>query len=76
MWIPTLYNASDTDRRTFQISQNRRIIIWDPEKSGINQVINVIDYLGPTRAEETGAVSYASAQTRQQIAEAKSRRKK
>ena len=31
MWIPTLYNASDKDRKKFEISQNRKMIIWDPE---------------------------------------------
>ena len=77
MWIPTLYNASDKDRRTFQISQNRRMIIWDPEKSGINDEINILDYLGPTRAaDETGSVTYASTASRKQVAEAKSKMKK
>lgn len=77
MWIPTLYNASDKDRRTFQISQNRRMIIWDPEKSGINDEINILDYLGPTRAaDETDSVTYASTESRKQVAEAKSKMKK
>lgn len=49
MWIPPIYNASDEDRRTFQISQNRKVLIWDPEKSGINDEINILDYLGLTR---------------------------
>ena len=61
MWIPTLYNASDEDRRKFEISQNRSMIIWDPEKSGINDEINIVDYLGPTRADaEDHPVVYAS----------------
>lgn len=77
MWIPTLYNASDEDRKNFEISQNRRMIIWDPEKSGINDEINIVDYLGPTRAdEERGSVVYTSAETRKQIAEAKTKMKK
>src|SRR5689334_23024809 len=60
MWIPTLYNASDEDRKKFEISQDRRMIIWDPEKSGINDEINILDYLGPTRADEsTGSVMYS-----------------
>ena len=32
MWIPTLYNATDENRKKFIISQNRAMIIWDPEK--------------------------------------------
>jgi len=76
MWIPTLYNASDEDRRKFEISQNRRMIIWDPEKSGINDEINIVDYLGPTRAEEESALIYTSSEPRKQIAEAKQKQKK
>ncbi len=52
MWIPTLYNTSDEDRKKFEISQNRTMIIWGPEKSGINDEINIVDYLGPTRTTE------------------------
>ena len=77
MWIPTLYNASDENRRTYEISQNRSMIIWDPQKSGINDEINIVDYLGPTRAdEEAGFAVYAPAETRKQIAEGKTKGKK
>src|SRR5689334_4990053 len=77
MWIPTLYNASDEDRRKFEISQNRRMIIWDPEKSGINDEINIVDYLGPTRAdEETDSVIYSHADPKKHIAEGKTKAKK
>ena len=77
MWIPTLYNASDEDRRKFEISQNRTMIIWDPEKSGINDEINIVDYLGPTRTDdEAGSIVYTSHETRKQVAEAKTKKKK
>jgi hypothetical protein len=77
MWIPTLYNASDADRRKFEVSQNRRMLIWDPEKSGINDEINILDYVGPTRAdEETGVVTYSPVEARKQIAEGKTKAKK
>ena len=77
MWIPTLYNASAEDRKKFKISQNRRMVIWDPEKSGINDEINIIDYLGPTRAnDERGSVVYTSAEAGKQVAEAKMKNKK
>jgi hypothetical protein len=77
MWIPTLYNASDDDRRKFEISQNRTMIMWNPEKSGINDEINIVDYLGPTRAdEEAGSAVYAPAETRKQIVEGKTKGKK
>jgi hypothetical protein len=51
------------------------MIIWDPEKSGINDEINILDYLGLTRAEERMTVDYASAEARKQVAEAKSKEK-
>jgi len=77
MWIPTVYNASDEDRRKFEISQNRTMIIWDPEKSGINDEINIVDYLGPTRVnKEEGSVLYTSHGSRKQIAETKTKMKR
>ncbi len=45
-WIPTLHNASPEDREKYEISQSRTMIIWDPEKSGINDEIRIADYLG------------------------------
>jgi len=76
MWIPTLYNAPGENRRKFEISQDRRMIIWDPEKSGINDEINVVDYLGPTRADaEAGSVVYTSYVAGKQVAEAKMKKK-
>ena len=77
MWIPTLYNASNEDRTKFEISPNRRMSIWDPEKCGINDEINILDYLGPTRTrDEAGSVTYDFPETRSQLAEAKSKKKK
>ena len=77
MWIPTLYNASDEDRKKFEISQNRTMIIWNPEKSGINDEINIVDYLGPTRADEEDPIRfYTFPQPRKQISEAKKKTKK
>jgi len=77
MWIPTLYNASDEDRKKFEISQNRTMIIWDPENSSINDEINIVDYLGPTRANyETGSMVYFPAEARKRIAESKTKTKK
>lgn len=77
MWIPTLYNASEEDRKKFEISQNRRMIIWDPEKSGINDEISIADYLGPTRAEEEATSTvYVPRQTSKQVAEAKPKKQK
>ncbi len=50
-WIPTLYNADPAQREKFEISRDRRWLIWDPETSGINEEIRVADYLGPVEDE-------------------------
>jgi hypothetical protein len=77
MWIPTLYNATDGDRIKFEISQNRTMISWDPEKSGINDEINIVDYLGPTgTSEEEKHPVYTPGESRKQIAEEKTKIKK
>ncbi len=44
-WIPSLYNASPEAREQYEISRDRRMIIWDPEKSEINDELRVEDYL-------------------------------
>jgi hypothetical protein len=46
-WIPTLYNAAPEEREKFEISRNRTMIIWDPEKCAINDEVCIADYLGP-----------------------------
>ena len=48
-WIPTIYNATNEDREKYDISRDRTIIIWDPNKCGINDEIRIDDYLGPVR---------------------------
>lgn len=77
MWIPTLYRASDENRKKFQSSQSRQMIIWDPKKTAINDEVNILDYLGPTRAnEEDSSFVYAQREKRKQIAEPKTKKKK
>lgn len=44
-WIPTVYNAAPEDRLKFEISRSRTMIIWDPEKGGINDELRVQDYM-------------------------------
>jgi hypothetical protein len=46
-WIPTLYNAAPKEREKYEISRNRTVIIWDPEKCAINDEVCIADYLGP-----------------------------
>jgi len=73
-WIPTVYHASAGDRAIFEINQNRTMIIWNPDKCGINDEINIADYLGPGR-EEIGPI-YSPRVPKRQVAEGKPKSKK
>ena len=44
-WIPTLHNAEPKEREKFEISRDRTMLIWDPEKCAINDELRVKDYL-------------------------------
>jgi hypothetical protein len=46
-WIPTLHNAPPEEREKYEISQDRKIIIWDPDKCSINDEVQIDDYLRP-----------------------------
>lgn len=73
-WVPTVYNATMEDRKKFEINQNRTMIIWNPDKCGINDEISIADYLGPAR-DEIRAV-YSPRAPKRQVAEAKTKLKK
>lgn len=75
-WIPTVYNASEEDRKKFEISQSRTMITWDPAKCGINDEISIADYLGPAKTKEENLLVYAPQKTSKQIAERKTKSKK
>ena len=47
-WIPTLHNASVEERLKYEISRDRTMLIWDPDKCEINDELRIADYLGPT----------------------------
>lgn len=44
-WIPTVFNAPPAEREKYEISEDRTMIIWDPEKCAINDELRVADYL-------------------------------
>ena len=73
-WIHTVYNASAEDREKFEINQSRTMIIWDPNKCGINDEISISDYLGPAR-DEIRAI-YAPREPKKRVAETKPKLKK
>ena len=45
-WIPTLYNAIPEEREKYEISQDRTVVIWNPDHCEINDELRIIDYLG------------------------------
>ena len=47
-WIPTVYYAEPAERQKFEISPDRTMIIWDPDKCAINDELRVLDYLKPS----------------------------
>ena len=44
-WIPTVYNARPEEREKYEISRDRRMVIWDPERCEINDELRIADYL-------------------------------
>ncbi len=45
-WIPTLYYASPDEREKYEIDPSRTMLLWDPDKCGINDELHIADYLG------------------------------
>ena len=52
-WIPTLHNATPEEREKYEISQDRKMIIWDPDKCSINDEVRIDDYLAGRPADHT-----------------------
>jgi hypothetical protein len=52
-WIPSLHNAEPEEREKYEISRDRKIIIWDPDKCAINDEVRIDDYLHPKSDETT-----------------------
>ncbi len=48
-WIPTLYHASPEARQKYELNSSRTMIIWDPDKCGINDEVRITDYFGPAK---------------------------
>jgi hypothetical protein len=46
-WIPTVHHAAPAEREKYEISHDRTMIIWDPDKCAINDEVRVSDYLEP-----------------------------
>ena len=44
-WVPSVHNAPMEERKKYEISRNRKMVIWDPDRCGINDEIRIDDYL-------------------------------
>ncbi|MBC7225624.1 MAG: DUF2442 domain-containing protein [Thermoflexales bacterium] len=66
-WIPTLYNADPAEREKFEISRDRTMIIWDPEKCAINEEISIFDFLGPAEEVEESLASIPQRRAREAL---------
>jgi uncharacterized protein DUF2442 len=79
-WIPTVHNAAPEEREKFEISRDHTMIIWDPDKSAINDEIRVADYMGPSnegnQVAEDQTLTHHRAIGPRHLAEAKARHKK
>ena len=51
-WIPTVHNALPEERGQYEISRDRTMIIWDPDKCAINDEVRIADYLGPNNSAD------------------------
>ena len=51
-WTPTLHNADPTEREKYEISQDRKMIVWDSDKCAIHDEIRIDNYLVPIATSE------------------------
>jgi len=72
-WIPTLYHAKPGEREKYEINRTKRMLVWDPAKSEINDEIRIEDYLG-MKVEAEANIS--SRQVREKKGKYQTRKKK
>jgi hypothetical protein len=63
-WIPTVYNASPEERIKYEISRDRTMVIWDPNKCAINDEVRILDFMVPPRQTKLTAEKKAEYRTR------------
>lgn len=44
-WVPSVHNAPIAEREKYQISRDRRMVVWDPDHCAINDEMRIDDYL-------------------------------
>jgi len=45
VWIPSLLDATPNEREKYTLSDDRQLVIWDPEECAINEILRLSDYL-------------------------------
>ncbi len=73
-WIPTVYNATPEERAKYELSRDRTMIIWDPDKCTINDEVRIADYLMPSEESKQSGQEKLEAildKSRQSLAEGK-----
>jgi hypothetical protein len=48
-WIPSLYHARPAEREKYKINHTKRMLVWDPSETEINEEICIENYLGPAK---------------------------
>ena len=44
-WIPPLRDATPEERAIYSITDDRSAVVWDPDESGVNEILQLKDYL-------------------------------
>jgi hypothetical protein len=44
-WVPSVHNAPMAEREKYEISRDRRMVVWDPDHCAINDEMRIDDYL-------------------------------
>lgn len=45
IWIPPVFDAAPEEREKYTLSDDRQLVIWDPEECAINEILRLSDYL-------------------------------
>jgi hypothetical protein len=44
-WVPSVHNAPMAEREKYEISRDRRMVMWDIDRCAINDEMRIDDYL-------------------------------
>ena len=52
-WVPSVHNARMEEREKYEVSRDRRMVIWDPDTCAINDEKRIDDYLTAGEAKQS-----------------------